>query len=478
MSSPDLRDWLRQVDELGQLKIIEGADWNLEIGALTEMFCLQSESRPCLLFDRIKDCQPGWRLVTNSLATLERSAMVLNMPLGVPYAQVEQEWRRRVKGLRPLPAHTLTEGPVLENVAHGDDINLTRFPAAIWHEGDGGRYLGTASMVVTRDPDSGQVNVGTYRMMIQDRDKVGLYIAPGQHGRLHRDKYHERGERMPVVAVFGAHPQLFVAASLPLPLGLNEYEWAGAVRGEPVEVISGPVTGLPIPADAEIAIEGYVEPGKVLSEGPFGEYTGYYASAVRDETYIQVEALYHRNQPIVLGSSPMRPPGEYYYVQNTIRQAVILDALEAAGVPDVKAVAHLPGSCLGVLVVSIKQRYAGHAKQAAMVAGHTRQAGQFCRYVVVVDEDIDVHNEDEVLWAIWTRSDPARSADVVRDCWSQPLDPRLTPEQRETRDYTHSRMIIDATRPFHWRDRFPKVVGTSPELKEKVRDRWGALFGG
>lgn len=472
----DLRDWLRQVDEMGQLKLIEEADWNLEIGALTEMFCLQSQSKPCLLFDQIKGYPAGWRVVSNTIGSLERTAVTLNVPIQKSHTELVKVWRERSRNRSLVPVNIVTDGAVMENVARGADVDVTRFPAPFWHEDDGGRYLGTGSLVITRDPDTGQLNMGTYRMMVHDREKVGLYIGPGQHGRLHRDKYFERGQKMPVVAVFGSHPLLFAGACIPLPLGMNELEWVGSVSGRPVDVIEGPVTGLPFPANAETVVEGYVDPQATIPEGPFGEYTGYYAAPVHDETYLQIEALYYRNNPIVLGSETMRPPGEYYHLNNTIRQGVIWDALDAANVPDVQAISHLPGSLLGVLVISIKQRYSGHARQAGMVAAHTRAAGQFGRYVVVVDDDIDVDNTDEVLWALWTRSDPAESADLVRNCWSQPLDPRLPPEKRAVRDYTHSRLVIDATRPFHWRDQFPKVVGTSGELQEKMRAKWGADF--
>src|SRR5581483_3410210 len=125
------------------------------------------------------------------------------------------------------------------------------------------------------------------------------------------------------------------------------------------------------------------------------------------ETYVQVEALYHRHQPIVLGSMPMRPPADYYHVRCAIRSALVWDTLEVSGVPDVQAVTYLPSAWLGMLVVSIKQRFAGHAKQAGAIAAQCRAGAYMGRYVVVVDDDIDVNNVDEVLWALWTRSEPA-----------------------------------------------------------------------
>jgi 4-hydroxy-3-polyprenylbenzoate decarboxylase len=474
-TNPDLRDWLRVVEAAGRLRVVEGADWQLEIGAIAEMFCLESASPPCVLFDRIKDYPPGWRVANNLICNVDLAAQALNLPARKTHLELVELWRERSRGLQLTPVRVVPDGPVFENVSRGADIDLGRFPTPLWHEDDGGRFLGTMDIVVTRDPDNGQVNVGTYRMMILDRDKLGLYIAPSQHGRLHRDKYFERGQRLPVVAAFGLHPLLFVPSSMKLPLGVNEYEWVGAVQGAPVEVIEGPVTGLPFPANAEIVVGGYVDPEQMLEEGPFGEFTGYYASAIRQETYVQVEALYHRNDPILTGAQMTRPPGEMYHARRIIADATFWEGLERAGISDIRAVATWPASVNGFVVISLKQRYAGHAKQAGLIAAQTIST-QLGRYVVVVDEDIDPSNVDEVLWALWTRSDPEDSVNIVHGCRSQPLDPRLPPEKRASRDYTTSYMVIDATRPFHWRNEFPKVVGTSRELQAQMRAKWGEGF--
>jgi 4-hydroxy-3-polyprenylbenzoate decarboxylase len=475
--STDLREWLRLAAEMGRLQQIDGADWDLEIGGLTEMLALRSDRQACLLFDRIVGYPPGWRLATNVFATNELAAIALGLPPHLSPTELVQTWRDRGKRIGPLPAREVTEGPVFEHVLRGADVDLYRFPTPRWHEGDGGRYLGTGNVVVTRDPETGQVNVGTYRMMLHDRDKLGLYISPGHHGRLHRDKYFARGEPMPVVAALGTDTLLFAAGGMGLPLGMNEYEWVGGVRGEPAEVIAGPVTGLPFPARAEIVVEGFVHPDRLLDEGPFGEWTGYYASAARPEPYVQVEALYHRDAPILHGYAPTRPPAQDHRVRSIVLHATIWDALEAAGIPDVRAVTRLPAASAGMLVIAIHQRYAGHAKQAAMVASQCRGGAYLGRYIVVVDDDVDVDNQDEVLWAMWTRSDPAESVDFIHNCWSTPLDPRIPPDKRAAGDFTNSRLVIDATRPYHWRDRFPSVSAVSPALRARLREKWaGTLF--
>lgn len=468
----DLRTWLDAARSIGQLREFHGAHWDLEIGGITEMVCLQSPTPLALLFDVIPDYPPSYAVVSNAFTNQELAAITLGLPQKLTANEFVQAWRAKARSLQLTPTHTVTTGPLLENVARGSEIDLLQFPTPRWHEQDGGRYLGTGDVVVTRDPETGGINVGTYRMMIHDRDKLGLYISPGHHGCIHRDKYFARGEPMPVAAAFGMDPLIFGAGGLGLPITTNEYEWVGGVRGAPLDVVEGPVTGLPLPARAEIAVEGFVHPGKTIREGPFGEFTGYYASATREETYVQIEALYFRNNPIILGSPPLRPPSGHFHVRLPILQALIWDALEAANIPDITGVTHTPSAGYGMLVVSLKQRYPGHAKQAAHVASQCLGGAYVGRYIVVVDDDIDTSNINEVLWALWTRSDPEESVDLIRHCWSTPLDPRIPPSKRADGDFTNSRLIIDATRPFHWKDRFPAVVGTSRQLQAELREKW------
>src|SRR5579862_1437924 len=189
----DLRDWLERAEALGHLRTVTGADWNLEIGGLTELVMHQPNPR-CLLFDEIPGHPRGWRVCTNAFTSKELAALVLGLPPGLGPRDMTEAWRRKARTLELEPMRVVRDGPIFENVQHGEDIDLFSFPTPRWHEKDGGRYLGTADIVVTRDPETEQVNVGTYRMMVQDRDKIGLYISPGHHGRLHRDKYFARGE--------------------------------------------------------------------------------------------------------------------------------------------------------------------------------------------------------------------------------------------------------------------------------------------
>jgi UbiD family decarboxylase len=471
-----LRDWLELVAAMGQLRTVRGAGADQEIGAAADVL-QHHEGAPAVLFEEIPGYDPGFRVLVNALGALDRIALTLGLPIGGSKLETAEAWRRRIKDLKPLPPRQVSDGPVMENVRRGAEVDMTVFPTPRWHPGDGGRYIGTGSFDITRDPDDGWVNLGTYRVMLHDATRLGYYISPGKHGRLHRQKYFEAGQPCPVAMVFGSDPLLFLASCTEIPYGISEYEWVGAIRGEPLEVIPGPVTGLPIPADAEIAVEGFASPTERLPEGPFGEWTGYYASATRDEPVLHVHALYHRHRPILLGEPPGQPPDEQARYRAVLRSALLRDELEKAGIPDVVgAWQHEAGGSRLFTVVAIRQRYPGHARQALHVAAQCRAGAYAGRYTVVVDEDIDPSNLEEVIWALCTRSDPASSIDVIQRSWSTPLDPRIPPDQKARNDFTNSRALIDATRPWEWRDRFPPVNVPPAAQRRAALERWGHLL--
>ena len=473
-----LRSWLDEVERMGQLRVVHGANAEEEIGAATDVLQHANES-PAAMFDQVPGYAPDFRVFVNGFVSTDRIALTLGLPLGLPKAELCETWRTRIKDLKPIPPVEVSDAPVMENVRRGDEIDMTIFPAPKWHPDDGGRYIGTGSFDITRDPDDGWVNLGTYRVMVHDRNRLGYYISPGKHGRIQRQKYFDRGEPCPVAMVFGSDPLQFLASCTEIPYGLSEYDWVGGVRGEPVEIIRGPVTGLPIPADAEIAVEGFATTQELLVEGPFGEWTGYYGSASREEPVLHVEALYYRNQPILVGSPPGQPPDEQARYRALLRSALLRDDLEKAGIPDVVgAWQHEVGGSRLFTVVAITQRYPGHARQVLHVASQCHAGAYAGRYVVVVDDDIEPTNLEEVMWALCTRSDPATSIDIIQRAWSTPLDPRIPPERKRVKDFTNSRGLIDATRPWEWRDEFPPLNVPPREHREAARKRWGYLLEG
>ena len=471
----DLRVWLDQVEQLGQLERIEGVHWDLELSTLAELlnekFGAQGKPRPALLFDRIIGYPDGYRVAANLVSSAGRLALTMGMDPRLGEIDFIQQWRRRVKEIHPIEPETVSDGALLENAVTGPDVDLFTFPVPRWHELDGGRYIGTDDLVVTRDPDDGWVNVGTYRVMIHSKDRIALHMSPGKHGRVHRDKYFAAGKTCPVAISFGHHPIYFLVASADAPYGVSEYAYAGGILGQSLQLLKGPLTGLPVPADSEIAIEGEVIPGETAVEGPFGEWTGYYTSS-QNEPFIQVKAIYYRRDPILCGFPLLRPSSGDNLHSCLIRAALLWNSMEDAGVPDVKGVWVHPAAGRFLTVVSIRQRYPGHARQAAVIASQCRTGAYLGRYVVVVDDDIDITKSDDVIWAMCSRSDPERSIEILRRCWSGPLDPAIP---REEKGFS-SRALIDATRPYEWRDKFPAVSGHSPELKERVRKKWEKLL--
>lgn len=187
---PDLRTWLGEVDKLGQLMTVDGVHWDLELSTLTEIINERSKTRPTIVFDRIKDYPAGYRVAANLVSSSERLALTLGMKPGLSDMEFIQSWRQQVKKIVPVTAETVAEGPLFENVQKGQDINILQFPVPRWHEHDGGRYIGTDDLVITRDPEEDWVNVGTYRIMVHGPDRLALHMSPGKHGRVHKEKYH------------------------------------------------------------------------------------------------------------------------------------------------------------------------------------------------------------------------------------------------------------------------------------------------
>jgi 4-hydroxy-3-polyprenylbenzoate decarboxylase len=469
-----MREWLERVEAIGELRHVSGATWQEDIGRIAEMLT-HTDGAPAVLCDDIPGYPKGYRVLVNSNGEPRRLAITLGLDPNISTEGLMDWFENRMDAMEPLPVRYVNDGPILENVDEGDDVNVLKFPAPFWHPEDGGRYIGTGCVDITKDPDSDWVNTGTYRVMVHNEKQVGLYISPGKHGRIHRDKYFQRGEAMPVVIVIGGDPVFFVASSLEIGVGVSEMEWVGGLRGEPIEAIRGKYTGLPIPAHAEIVIEGFATPNTRLMEGPFGEWTGYYASGSREEPVIDIKAIYHRNNPVILGAPPNKPPYEAHRYRIYLRSALLRREIRLAGVPDVTAAwCHGVGGCRLLNVIAIKQRYPGHARQALHVAAMCRAGAYLGRLVIVVDEDIDVTDLDEVMWAVCTRSDPERSLDIIKRAWSGPLDPAIPPDAKGF----NSRLLIDACRPWEWKDQFPHAIGPEPAYKRETRDKWGWILRG
>ena len=475
MNYKDLREFLAKVEALGELKTIHNVHWDKEMGAITEiLYREKAERSPALLFDRIKGYPEGYRCLYGMLNSPQRFALSMNLPLPKDQGlmSILKIYREKMKEMKLIPPKYVAHGPVLENVREGDKVDLLQFPSPIHHELDGGRYIGTADAVITRDPEEGWVNCGTYRVQLIDRDTCLLYISQGKQGRIQRDKYLDRGEPCPVVVVVGIDPLLYVAARYQVPWGTSEFDFAGGLAGEPIEVIRGKYTDLPIPAHAEIAFEGVVLPGERRQEGPFGEWNGYYAGGKKEEPVLKVKRVMFRNHPILTCAASQKPPHSHLFERCFIRSAALWDGLEKAGCPDVKGVwVHGAGSGRTFNVVSIKQRYFGHSRQAGMLASQIPPSAYIGRFIVVVDDEIDPSNLNEVIWAMGTRCDPAEDVEITRKCWGSRLDPLNSSDK-----YYNTRAIIDACIPYERIKTFPPVAETTPEFRKKIFELYPRLM--
>lgn len=478
----DLRDWLDEMRSRDLVREVRGAHWDLEVGAVTDLNA--KRDKWVLLFDEIEGYQPGYRIMTGSLLDAARVSHSLGCDTGADNQLLVRALRDRLRrpqvtGVTDAVAAN-PDAPVFANRLTGSDVDLTRFPAPKWHELDGGRYLGTFDAVVTRDPETGWVNVGTYRMMIHDERRVCLFVNSSHHARLHMEKYWKRGERVPVAVSLGHHPALSALGGMELPTGVSEYDVLQQLRGD-LELVEAPVTKLPVPATSELVIEGYLSTDTV-SEGPYGEFLGYYAGGKMQTPTIEVEAIYHRDDPIILGTCAGIPPYDYSFFRCPMRSAMIWDALEDAGVPNIVGVwCHEAGYTRALNVVSIDQAYLGHAQQAGMVASQVREGAFGGRYTIVVDDDIDPSDLDQVMWAVSTRTDPSDSIEFIRNSWGMALDPMVERGPEDAlNELPMSRAVINACQPFKRRQRgtFPPAVTVPAEVAARVTSKYPELFGG
>jgi 4-hydroxy-3-polyprenylbenzoate decarboxylase len=476
MRFKDLREYVKKVDEVGELKTVLGADTKTDIGPITEITAWSPE-HPMILFDEIKGYPRGWRIVAHSYDSYKRMQLIYGFPEGMKGKELVKWWKDKLDNYEPIPPEEVHSGPVMENVQKGEDVDLLKFPAPIWHAQDAAPYLATGSASVLRDPDTGELNVGAYRGLVYDRNTLGHHLAGGHDGQVIRDKYFERGENCPIVVTLGNDPAFAIAAAENMRYKQNELDYAGFLRGEPVEIIFGPITGLPFPATAEVVLEGEimhpdVEPKRV--EGPWGEGLGYYAAGF-PQPAIKVKAVYHRNDPIISGEPTLRfrERGAAGGFAQTARRWHMLEQSGLGGIQGV-------GQVGPFLVISIKQQYSGHAMRVADYA-MTGLADRPPRYLVLVDHDIDPTNRNLVMWAINTRVDPAVQIHIQRERWCNAVNPAgLTPEKRIIEDYTLGTVIIDACKPYRWRnvwDKMFKLSDIDETLRQQTADKWEDVLG-
>jgi len=475
----DLREWLARVDEIGELiRVKEAVDRDEEMSAISYLVAKQQPS-PAVLFERARGFEKspiGARLLWNVLGpSLKRIAMTLEEPADTPAVELIRRVKDKLKK-RTLPREvSRKDAPVYENTLTGKKIDLNQLPIPRHWPLDGGRYAGTADAVITRDPDSGYLNIGTYRMMVQGKSQVGLYLSPGKDARLHITRAWQQGKGIEVAAAWGIDPLFMLVGSQTFPKNVSEYEFAGGIKGEPIPVVRGTTTDLLIPANAEIVIEGIIRPNSVKSEGPFGEFPGYYGRPEAGCPLVDVTAVHYRSNPILTNALMADYPScEQSGFFSIIRSAKIWDDLDKLGIPGIHGVYSHPAAAggFGMTVISMEQRHAGHAAQVLALAAQVPGGAYYTKWIIAVDEDVDPTDMDQVIWAMASRCNPIDDIDILRNTWSTWLDPTQNPPEK--RPYG-SKALINACKDHRHLPVFSKRTTLRKNVYDKVAGRWAAL---
>ncbi len=472
----DLRTWMQQVEAMGELlTITEELDWDEETSALNYIVG-QREGAPALLYEKIKDAPAGFRCLHNLFGTSkERIAAAVGLPQGKSLTELIELFRQRA--LHKVPPQTVpaSSAAINENVLTGSKADITMFPAPKMWPLDGGRYLGTWDVFITRDLEDGHLNLGTYRQMVKSPRELFVYWSPGKDARLQAERYWRLGKAFPVAAVYGPDPLLFTVSTQTVPKLESEYDYAGGLINQPVEVFESDVTGLLLPASAEIIIEGEMRPGNVAREGPFGEFTGYYGRPEAHTPIIDVQCVRHRNDPILTCALMADYPAcEQSLLYSIARSARIWTDLEKLGVPGIRGVFSFPEAAggFGATAVSIEQRFAGHASQVATLASQVPGGAYYAKFIIVVDDDIDPTDIHQVFWAMSTRCDPAKDIDILRSTWSTWLDPTKNPPEERP---WGSKCLINACKEHKFLKQFARRSRIRREVYEKLLAKWDRL---
>lgn len=360
-----------------------------------------------------------------------------------------------------IPPKIISSGPVKEVLIKGDEVNLMKLPIITHCEKDAGPYI-TAGVMVLKDPDTGVYDTGIFRLQLKDRSKLGVCF--GEYSRaMHIIRKNEARNRITEVAVFiGHHPACILASQTKVPFGINELSIMGGLLREPLEIVKCETVDIEVPAYAEIVLEGVIPPNVREPEAPFGEYTWYYGPQ-RNSHILKVKAVTHRADPIYLDVFNAHP--DHNMVAVLARESVVYKRIKMV-IPTLKAVClPMSGMCRHTAYISIKKEFDGQGKIAALAA---LASDPFLKMVVIVDDDVDVHNEMEVWWAVTTRTQPDRAIFMVPDSYVCELDPSAySIKNRAEKDSLNTKWAIDATKPIGLP--FEECADVPKEFLNKVR---------
>jgi UbiD family decarboxylase len=462
----DLREFITTLKAMGEVHEVEvQVDKAWEIGAI----CSENSRKrgPVLIFKKINEFHTP--LLVGALGTERR----LYAALGVTSSllAVYEKWFSAMN--HRIQPHILRNAPCKEIQLNKINLFDDPFPVPKWHFLDGGPELGTFHSVITRGPKTECVNSGMYRNEILDKNLLGiLFSTPNRHAALHWQLWRKKKEPMPVAIAIGLDPYLTILSGSRIPENISEYDVAGGLMGEPYEVVQAETSDLLVPANAEIIIEGEIPTDDFLShEGPFGEFAGYMGPAQKGTMYIRVKHVTHRKNPIFQGTYEGRFLNESKIIRSYIKSIYVLDYLKKAGIPGIIDVCVTPGGCAGFhTVVSIEKSYPGHAR--AVIALVLNQPNHFCKYCVVVDEDVDPWDSLQVEWAIATKVQAGRDLVIIKDGSSTTMDPSQVPSRGGWSDL----LGIDATSPKDEYERedavFPPLADPPQKWITRVRKKW------
>jgi 4-hydroxy-3-polyprenylbenzoate decarboxylase len=350
-----------------------------------------------------------------------------------------------------------------------DEPNLDKFPILKCWPNDAGRFI-TLPVVITKDPETEELNAGMYRMQVFDGKTTGMHWQIHKHGALHFKKLAEKGEdKLEIAVAIGVDPTILYAATAPLPEGISEFMFAGFVRKERVKMVECETIDLQVPASAEIVLEGYVRANELRIEGPFGDHTGYYTPP---EPYpvFHITAITHRENPIYHATVVGKPPMEDAWLGKTTER-LFLPILKMMYPEIVDINLPIEAAFHNLAIVSMKKRFPGHAKKV-MFALWGIGLLSLTKIVIVVDDDVNVHNLQEVIWAVTSRFDPARDITIIPNAPIDSLD------HSTYKLNLGGKLGIDATKK--WKEEgfereWPNAVEMDGEVKRKIDEIWNEL---
>ncbi len=479
----NIRDFVEDLEREGELiRCKKEVDWNLEVGAIFRRLAEVGKGRtvkkggqPAVLFEKIKGYPEGYRMLCHETGSYKRLAMAHGLP------DPESATQSRVVDVlldamdHPIKPIVVKEAACKKNKMMGEEVNLYKLPAPMLHDGDGGRYLCTDAVNCCKDPDSDWTNWGMYRAMILDRRTLAGLIISIQHGGLIHEKYERRDEPMPVAIAIGADPLSLYSATCSIPYSISEMDVVGGLRKQPLEVIKCETSDLLVPAGAEIVIEAEVPPRIRAWEGPFGEYTGFRASP-RDLRFVyRVKAITWRDDPILTFATPGMPVDISCICTSAGVAAEQKRELKQKGIPFTD-LSCPPEACGNLTVVSVPKPTPrrGLAEQIMHHILATKMGLNNSFRVLVVNDDVNIHDFAEILHAIVHRVHPDRVTTYRGP--SQPLIPYGSMEERLKE--IAPKMLLDGTWPVDWHPwiAVPPVSSFKhlypQEIQDKVESEW------